>query len=81
MKLNERNFVKGHLPNGKNVFILFDSGASKTIVSESYVKSSSYLSSLPQTKVTPVKFRLGNGQSLIANSVIKMKMTITGSQI
>ena len=45
-------------------------------MSESYVKSSSYLSNLTQTKVTPIKFRLGNDQSLIANSVIKRKITI-----
>ena len=76
LQLTERNFVKGRLPSGKNIFILFDSGATRTIVSANYVKSSSYLSSLPQQKVRPVRFRIGNGQFLFAYSMIKMHVVI-----
>jgi uncharacterized short protein YbdD (DUF466 family) len=58
------------------MFILFDSGASKTIVSGNYVKSCTYLSSRQQTVIEPVKFRLGNGQFLVAKSMIKFEVNI-----
>ena len=66
------------MPDGKNVFTLFDSGASKTIISNNYVKSSKYLSKLPKTNVSPIKFRLGNGQFMIASSAIKFEMHMQG---
>ena len=76
--LTERNFTKGRLPNGKNLLILFDSGASKSIISQQYVNSSPYLSQIKTTKVTPVQFRLGNGQFLISDKAIKFKCFIQG---
>ena len=80
LKLNGRNFVKGHLPSGRNIFILFDSGASKTIISGNYVKNCKYLSTLPTTKAEPIKFRIGNGQFLYANSLITFQVTIQGHE-
>ena len=76
--LTERNFTKGRLQNGKNLLILFDSGASKSIISQQYVNSSPYLSQIKTTKVTPVQFRLGNGQFLISDKAIKFKCFIQG---
>ena len=78
IQLSTRNFTKGHLPNGRNIFILFDSGASKTIISGSYIRSCSYLSSRQQTAIEPVRFRLGNGQCIVANSVINFEVNIQG---
>ena len=78
IKLDERNFVKGRSPDNKPILTLFDSGASKTIISGNFVKSSRYLSSQPKTKVSPIKFRLGNGQFMTANSVIKFEMYMQG---
>ena len=70
--------MKGELPDNKNILTLFDSGASKTIISENFVKSSIYLSRLPKTKVSPIRFRLGNGQFMTADSVIKFEMHMQG---
>ena len=78
LQLNERNFAKGRLPNGKNLLILFDSGASKSIISEQCVKSSPYLSNKNATKIKPVKFKLGNGQELISENAIKFQIIIQG---
>ena len=78
LQLTEQNFTKGRLPNGKNVSILFDSGASKSIISQQYVNSSPHLSNKTTSKVNPVRFRLGNGQYLISDKAIKFQMFIQG---
>jgi hypothetical protein len=44
--LNYKNFMKGSLPNGQSMIILFDSGASQTLVSSYCVKRSPYLSTI-----------------------------------
>ena len=78
IQLDEINFVKGNLPDNKNILTLFDSGATKTIISGNFVKSSRYLSRLPKTKCSPIRFRLGNGQFMTAASVIKFEMPMQG---
>ena len=77
-QLTERNFTKGRLQNGKNIRVLFDSGASKSIISHQHVNSSPHLSNKITSKVNPVKFRLGNGQYLISDRAIKFQMFIQG---
>ena len=78
LKLTERNFTNGRLPNGKNLLILFDSGASKSIISQQIIRSSPYLSNLQPTEVTPVQFRLGNGQLLVSKTAVKFPLNIQG---
>ena len=58
--------------------ILFDSGATKSIISASFVKDSKYLSSLKPEKVSPVRFKLGNGQFLIANRGLQFDISVQG---
>lgn len=67
IQLDEKNFVKAQLQDGKNILMLFDSGATRSILSKSVVKNSRYLSSLKPSKVEPISFRLGNGQFLVAH--------------
>ena len=76
IKLNSKNYVKGIIPSGERVLTLFDSGATKSLISLSTVKSSKYLSSLEHVKVNPVEFKLGNGNTLLADKVIKFSLKI-----
>ncbi len=78
IQLNEKNFARGSLQDGKGMLLLFDSGATRSIVSESFVTSSNHLSSLKATCVEPVRFRLGNGQHIIAEKSLEFIITIQG---
>ncbi|KAK6178667.1 hypothetical protein SNE40_011194 [Patella caerulea] len=80
VQLNRSNFCKGVLPDKKSVIILFDSGASKSLVSQSVINSSSYLSSLSvHTLENSLNFRMGNGQILTCFSFMMVKIFIQGS--
>ena len=70
--------MKGRLDSGKNIFLLFDSGATKTLISDRYVKSTPHLSKLKRQKVAHTRFKLGNGQFLHSQSAITFRVTIQG---
>lgn len=69
------------MQDGKNILLLFDSGATKSILSASVVKASRYLSSLKPNKVKPTYFRLGNGQFLLAKETLTLDVNIQGHRI
>ena len=81
IQLNNKNLTRAQLQDGKNILILFDSGATRSILSASVVKSSRYLSSLTPTPVKPVHFRLGNGQFLIAKHTLTFVVNIQGHRL
>lgn len=58
--------------------MLFDTGATKSIISASFVRKSHYLSSLTPKKVNTVSFKLGNGDYLYASHIIEFKISIQG---
>ena len=66
--LDERNFARGYLKDGKGLLLLFDSGATRSIISMSSVRNSQYLSALVPGKVNLVQFKLGNGECIHANT-------------
>lgn len=78
LDLESKNCVTGNLPGGKNVLILFDSGATKSIISAPFVRKSHYLSSLASKKVKLVHFKLGNGNFLTASHTIEFEIRIQG---
>lgn len=80
LKLDRRNYVKGSLLDGKRMLILFDSGATKSIISGSFVRGSRYLSNLRPISVTPIKFRLGNGEFLYTDRLLQFEMSIQGQK-
>ena len=77
--LSERNFARGSLTDGKQLLVLFDSGASKTLISASTVFHSKHLTSLPKKNVGPTRFRLGNGQYIVCDSTITFSSDIQGN--
>ena len=78
IKLDEKNFARGNLEDGKSILLLFDSGATRSIMSRSCVLNSTHLSSKKLTKVEPVQFKLGNGQYISADAQVEFVVTIQG---
>lgn len=76
--MTKQNFARGNLDDGKGMLILFDSGASRSIISESTVVNSQYLRSREVTKVDPILFKLGNGQRIRADTKIDFMINIQG---
>ncbi len=58
--LTGRNMVQGKLPNSQKLVLLYDSGASKTLISQTTINNSAYLSGLERQKITKTKFQIGN---------------------
>jgi len=78
LKLDSRNFAKATLSDNNKALVLFDSGSSKTLVSGQFVQSSKYLSGLKPTATKPVRFRLGNGDFLVTESMLEFEIRIQG---
>jgi hypothetical protein len=76
IQLNADNMVLAHLPNHEKVITLIDSGASDSLVCSTFIAQSRYLSKLPKITITPRKFKVGNGQHIIARYAIEIPITI-----
>ena len=79
IQLDNKNFVRGQLSQGKSILILFDSGATKSIINANTIRNSSYLRQLKQVPVDRVTFKLGNGQFLNADHMITFTIRIQGN--
>jgi hypothetical protein len=80
LQLNDKNFIKGKLPDGKSVLALIDSGATHTLVSQTCVNNSRYLSALRPMNIKPIRFRIGNGEFLDAKTAINIELTFQGNK-
>lgn len=80
IQLDTRNFVRGTLHDGKGISLLFDSGATRSIISSSTVQNSKYLSSIQPVSVDVVNLKLGNGQFIHAYSTITFQVKIQGHE-
>jgi hypothetical protein len=78
IQLDSRNYCKGYLPTGQGLVCLFDSGATQSLIGQETVNDSPYLSRLPKIDVTPVRFRIGNGEFLYAKQAIKPEIKFQG---
>ncbi|KAJ8038848.1 hypothetical protein HOLleu_16398 [Holothuria leucospilota] len=74
--LTSSNYAKGYLPDKKGVVVLFDSGSTRSIIAQSFVESSKYLSQTKCSQVNPITFRLGNGSYLTADTMIEFEISI-----
>ena len=78
IQLDTKNYCKGYLPTGQGLVCLFDSGATQSLISQATVADSPYLSNLLKIDITPVRFRIGNGEFLYAKQAIKPKVKFQG---
>lgn len=78
IQLSGKNFTKGFVGNKQQLLLLFDSGASKSIISQSCISRSTYLSQLPQFSTKERRFRVGNGEYLVSNKRIVFSVNVQG---
>lgn len=78
IQLNSRNYCKGYLPTGQGLVCLFDSGATQSLIGQETVNDSPYLSKLSRIDITPIRFRIGNGEFLYAKQAIKPELKFQG---
>ena len=71
VKMNEGNFMSCQLPDDTRCLALFDSGSSRTMIGESLVKRSIYLSGLPKTVLPQIiTLTVGDGNEVVVNQFI-----------
>lgn len=78
IQLSEGNMVNATLPNKMKVLTLCDSGATRSCISRGVVSNSSYLMSRPISPIKPIKFQVGNGSHMMANSKISFEICMQG---
>ncbi len=76
--LNNNNMVQAILPNKQKVLILCDTGASKSLISETTINSSPYISKLEKQHMDPISFKLGNGDIIVATYAVNVTLNIQG---
>lgn len=80
IKLDNKNFVSAHLQNNrKQLNLLIDSGASKTLISKTFVDN--YMRNIAKEAIQPIVFRVGNGGCLISLQKVKVDLVIQNVKI
>ena len=70
IQLNLKNSCSGSFPNRQKALLLWDSGATASIISEGTISNNPYLQSIRQTPILPKKFMVGNGAFILAKTTI-----------
>ena len=77
IKLNKHNTCIARYPNQQKAIILWDSGASLSLISEGVIKNNSYLSSLPIVKHEKThRFIVGGGTYIHADRTITFSIYV-----
>ena len=76
IKLDLRNCTQGALKSMKKTLILWDSGASQSLISEGTIKSCNHLSRIKQENAFPMNFTVGNGGLLRTSKTITFSVSI-----
>ena len=78
IKLNLRNCSVAQFKDCQKAVVLWDSGASLSLISKDTIRNCGYLNSLPQNESEALRFKVGNGTYLIANKTIKFDLLVQG---
>ena len=78
IQLDSKLHAEGYLPNKAKVRLLFDTGATASLVSAEYIKKSKFLSDYPIRKIKPIEVTLGDGSTLVVEHAIKFPIEIQG---
>ena len=74
LSLDRNNMVRARLPSKEALIVLFDSGATSSLICAKTVDSSKFLSSLPKRQVQPLKFQVGNGQHIYTSYALEIPL-------
>ena len=76
--MSSKNFAKGYLDSKESLLLLFDSGATSSLISGSCVQRSPFLSRQRQFDIAPRRFKIGNGEYLLTDKAISLEVTVQG---
>jgi len=80
--LKKGSFVEGKLENGVFVSVLVDTGATKTLISENFMKNHQILRSLPvQNLDKPIEFLVANNETFKVSSYITFMLYLGDTEI
>ena len=77
IRLNKGNLCNAKFPNQQRAIVLWDSGASLSLISESVIRNNPYLRSLPITATEKIyKFTVGGGGHIYSDQKITFSIYI-----
>ena len=76
VNLDPSNMTVVTLPSNEKLICLIDSGATTSLVCNSVVQESRFLSKLPKQSLQPIKFTVGNGETIVSNHTIEFPFKI-----
>ena len=81
IQLSSRNMISGQLPTKQKLLCVIDSGASKSLLSETTLKRSEYLSSLEKIPCVKIPFQCANGQCVVPKYAVKFVIQLDTHKI
>ena len=78
IKLNFRNTAVCSFPNRQRGVVLFDSGATFSLISECTIKDNAYLKNIKPVSIPDTKFMIGNGNFINSTKSLTFNLGIGG---
>ena len=78
IRVNNNCALVGDLPDGTRVNVLVDTGASKNIINEEFLKRSEQMQSYPITRIQEVSLKMANNQKEVVNKMITFMIYLDG---
>ena len=79
IKLNFRNSSLCTFPNRQKGIVLWDSGATFSLISEGTIRDNNYLKNIKPVSTPNTKFMVGNGNFILSTQSITFNMVINGN--
>ena len=79
IKLNFRNSSLCTFPNRQKGIVLWDSGATYSLISEGTIRDNNYLKNIKPVSTPNTKFMVGNGNFILSTQSITFNMVINGN--
>ena len=76
IQLSPKNIVNGVLPDKTKMVILADSGSNLNMISQAFIETSPYLSSLEQNDIPETSFLVAGGGKMLINKTIDFAVCI-----
>ena len=78
IQLDSKLHTEGYLPNKLKLRLLFDTGATASLVSADFIRNNKFLSEYPIKKIKPIEVTLGDGSTLLVEHAIQFPLEIQG---
>ena len=80
LQLDTPNAIRAQLPDRTKLMCLIDTGATETLISETGIQDSAYLRGTERIPLRkPKKFLVGNGEYIVAKTMMKFQLRISST--